>query len=155
MYAVWFGFEMLYRTKQISTPEGAFLFGMIPTNRQELREGAVLREQNALPCKIGIRINLMAKTDVDNVGAGRAAKGALPVDRTKQISTPVGAFLFGMIPTIFYFFYIYNISSLNITDLYIKYRKIENPRPLRNRKGRGFLYDSHIFFVKIIFVFCI
>ena len=38
--------------------------------------GAVLREQNALPYGICRTISLMAKDDVDNVGAGRAAKGA-------------------------------------------------------------------------------
>ena len=37
--------------------------------------GAVLREQNALPYGAWITKNLKAKDDVDNVGAGRAAKG--------------------------------------------------------------------------------
>jgi hypothetical protein len=41
--------------------------------------GAVLREQNALPYEAWIMKNLTAKDDVDNVGAGRAAKGANPV----------------------------------------------------------------------------
>ena len=40
--------------------------------------GAVLREQNALPYETWIMKNLTAKDDVDNVGAGRAAKGANP-----------------------------------------------------------------------------
>ena len=40
--------------------------------------GAVLREQNALPYEAWIMKNLTAKDDVDNVGAGRAAKGANP-----------------------------------------------------------------------------
>ncbi len=41
-----------------------------------------MREQNALPYGSWIMINLSAKTDVDNVGAGRAAKGANPFIRT-------------------------------------------------------------------------
>ena len=40
--------------------------------------GAVLREQNALPKDSKIAVNLKAKYDVDNVVAGRAAKGANP-----------------------------------------------------------------------------
>ena len=40
--------------------------------------GAVLREQNALPYKTRFMKNLTAKDDVDNVGAGRTAKGANP-----------------------------------------------------------------------------
>ena len=40
--------------------------------------GAVLREQNALPYDAWIMKNLTAKDDVDNVGAGRAAKGENP-----------------------------------------------------------------------------
>ena len=50
----------------------------------ELRVGAVLREQNALPYEAWIMENLTAKDDVDNVGAGRAAKGANPVASTKN-----------------------------------------------------------------------
>ena len=50
----------------------------------ELRVGAVLREQNALPYEAWIMKNLTAKDDVDNVGAGRAAKGANPVASTKN-----------------------------------------------------------------------
>ena len=41
-----------------------------------LEGGAVLREQNALPCGSWITVSPTAKDDVDNVGAGRAAKGA-------------------------------------------------------------------------------
>ena len=40
--------------------------------------GAVLREQNALPYGGWITVKLTAKDDVDNVGAGRAAKGENP-----------------------------------------------------------------------------
>ena len=40
--------------------------------------GAVLWEQNALPYETWITENLTAKDDVDNVGAGRAAKGENP-----------------------------------------------------------------------------
>ena len=35
--------------------------------------------------KLGKTRNLLAKSDVDNVGAGRAAKGASPVVSTKKI----------------------------------------------------------------------
>ena len=45
--------------------------------------GAVLWEQNALPYGGWITVKLTAKDDVDNVGAGRAAKGANPVASTK------------------------------------------------------------------------
>ena len=38
----------------------------------------VLREQNDLPYETWIAENLTAKDDVDNVGAGRAAKGENP-----------------------------------------------------------------------------
>ena len=40
--------------------------------------GAVLREQNALPYEYLVEGSLKAKDDVDNVGAGRAAKGENP-----------------------------------------------------------------------------
>ena len=46
--------------------------------------GAVLREQNALPYEAWDTRDLTAKTDVDNVGAGRAAKGASPVASTTE-----------------------------------------------------------------------
>ena len=46
--------------------------------------GAVLWEQNALPYDTWIKESLTAKTDVDNVGAGRAAKGASPVASTTE-----------------------------------------------------------------------
>ena len=55
---------------------GAFLFGMIRVYRQELRVGAILRKQNALPYEAWTTTNPLAKADVNNVGAGRAAKGA-------------------------------------------------------------------------------
>ncbi len=45
---------------------------------EEFEGGAVLREQNALPYGDWIMIKLKAKDDVDNVGAGRAAKGENP-----------------------------------------------------------------------------
>ena len=43
-----------------------------------------MREQNALPDEGWITINLTAKPDVDNIGAGRAAKGASPFVRTSK-----------------------------------------------------------------------
>ena len=38
-----------------------------------------MREQNALPYETGTKQISTAKDDVDNVGAGRAAKGANPL----------------------------------------------------------------------------
>ncbi|MBQ8230037.1 MAG: hypothetical protein IJZ32_05035 [Clostridia bacterium] len=46
--------------------------------RRDSRVGAVLREQNALPQKSRIAINLTAKAAIDNCRAGRAAKGENP-----------------------------------------------------------------------------
>ena len=46
--------------------------------------GAVLREQNALPYGGWITVKLTAKDDVDNVGAGRAAKGENPSSCAKK-----------------------------------------------------------------------
>ncbi len=43
-----------------------------------------MREQNALPCEGWITACMKAKDDVDNVGAGRAAKGANPSLRAKN-----------------------------------------------------------------------
>ena len=45
---------------------------------------AILREQNALPCGSRKTSRLTAKDDVDNVGAGRAAKGENPSLRAKK-----------------------------------------------------------------------
>ena len=39
---------------------------------------------SALPHETTITESWTAKTDIDNVGAGRAAKGAIPVDRTTR-----------------------------------------------------------------------
>ena len=46
--------------------------------------GAVLREQNALPYAIRKYTISSAKDDVNNVGAGRAAKGASPASNSKK-----------------------------------------------------------------------
>ena len=51
-------------------------------NREGFEGGAVLREQSALPCEGWITACMKAKDDVDNVGAGRAAKGAIPTSST-------------------------------------------------------------------------
>ena len=52
--------------------------------------GAVLREQNALPRDICTANYSMAKPDVSNVGAGRAAKGAFLSTAPKSpISTKI------------------------------------------------------------------
>ena len=45
----------------------------------DLRVGAVLREQNALPCEARKQALSSAKDDVNNVGAGRVAKSANPL----------------------------------------------------------------------------
>ena len=70
-------------TKQKSTRVVLFCFGEYrePTR---VEGGAVLREQNALPSEERITINLTAKDDIDNVGAGRAAKGATLVACSKN-----------------------------------------------------------------------
>ena len=43
-----------------------------------------MREQNALRVEVGLHERRNAKDDVDNVGAGRAAKGAIPTTSTKK-----------------------------------------------------------------------
>ena len=53
------------------TPSRIFL---IPRIERDSRGGAVLREQNALPCEGWITACMKAKDDVDNVGAGRVAR---------------------------------------------------------------------------------
>ena len=53
---------------------------------RDSRVGAVLREQNALPYGAWTTYNLTAKDDVDNVGAGRAAKGENPSLLTSKIT---------------------------------------------------------------------
>jgi hypothetical protein len=61
---------------------GASCFWYETKTRRDLRVGAVLREQNALPCELWITITLTAKYAIDNGVAGRAAKGANPFVRT-------------------------------------------------------------------------
>ena len=70
-------------------------FAFAVTERKEnrtLRKKSLLREQNALPYEAWIMKNLTAKDDVDNVGAGRAAKGENPVVSTKTAVSPNGCF---------------------------------------------------------------
>ena len=62
---------------------GAFLFGMTPTIRQELR-GEPRTRVSVLPTGLPIRDRWRAKWTIDNCPAGRAAKGAIPVDRTTK-----------------------------------------------------------------------
>ena len=53
--------------------------------------GAILREQNALPYGYLNICYSLAKDDVDNVGAGRAAKGAnhfAPLQIQRSVSPP-------------------------------------------------------------------
>ena len=49
--------------------------------------GAILREQNALPYGYLNICYSLAKDDVDNVGAGRAAKGATPTSFYDELSS--------------------------------------------------------------------
>ena len=58
---------------------GISLFCRLRCFEEDSRVGAILREQNALPCATWSLHYLMAKDDVDNVGAGRAAKGENPL----------------------------------------------------------------------------
>ena len=73
-----FRFESLSPRQKYGNDSGyshIFLFMGI---ERDSRVGAVLREQNALPYGGWITVKLTAKDDVDNVGAGRAAKGENP-----------------------------------------------------------------------------
>ena len=70
------------RTTKIGCPFGHPIF-VFPEFRQELKVGASLREQNALPHEAWTTVDPLAKDDVNNVGAGRAAKGATPTTSTK------------------------------------------------------------------------
>ena len=53
-----------------------------------------MREQNALPCEGWITACMKAKDDVNNVGAGRAAKGANPSLRAKNTSMGLSILVF-------------------------------------------------------------
>ena len=55
-----------------------------------------MREQNALPCGRRITKRKTAKDDVDNVGAGRAAKGENPSLRAKKAVIARQSRLFSM-----------------------------------------------------------
>ena len=58
----------------------AYLFYFcVPNFEQDLRVGAVLREQNTLPPHLSITNNSTAKATIVNRCAGRAAKGENPV----------------------------------------------------------------------------
>ena len=69
--------------------------------------GAILREQNALPYEAWTMANPLAKDDVNNVGAGRAAKGAIPVSRITQLC-PIRADSWTLVPR-------YSVASLLAT----------------------------------------
>ena len=73
------GSNPLLCAKQKNTPSGVFFLFYCTEFEEDSRVGAVLREQNALPYENRITKSLLAKDDVDNVGAGRAAKDAIPV----------------------------------------------------------------------------
>ena len=57
------------------------LVGVNVTERKKqlCARSAILREQNALPNEAWTMVDPLAKDDVNNIGAGRAAKGAIPV----------------------------------------------------------------------------
>jgi hypothetical protein len=58
---------------------GGPAFFIVSALRGDLRVGAVLREQNALPTEETTTNILTAKDAINNGGAGRAAKGANPL----------------------------------------------------------------------------
>ena len=55
------------------------LFVFLRILEEDLRVGAVLREQNALPTTRLLGVLFAAKDAIDNGGAGRAAKGGNPL----------------------------------------------------------------------------
>ena len=76
--------------------------------RRDSRVGAVLREQNALPYGNSATINSTAKDNVDNVGAGRAAKGENLVFCAKKVVS-IG---YGFFIQTVYFVYHYFLESI-------------------------------------------
>ena len=58
------------------------LFVFLRILEEDLRVGAVLREQNALPTTRLLGVLFAAKDAIDNGGAGRAAKSATPTTST-------------------------------------------------------------------------
>ena len=70
-----------------------FIF-FLPNPEEDLRVGAVLRVQNALPTAVILTSNLTAKDAIDNGGAGRAAKGANPLLCAKEKTYFRGVFFF-------------------------------------------------------------
>ena len=84
--------------------------------------GAVLREQNALPYGAWIMENLTAKDDVDNVGAGRAAKGAIPSPRPKNAGNCLNFLHF------FIFNSCYLLQSFQIGNIYLLQRYPNFPK---------------------------
>ena len=60
---------------------------------RDSRVGAVLREQNALPLICGGFGEFSAKDDVDNVGAGRAAKSTNHLSPATKRQVPAGTCL--------------------------------------------------------------
>jgi len=88
-----------------------FLFDTNEIER-DLRVGAILREQNALPYITLKKAYLLAKTDVNNIGAGRAAKGANPFLCATKKDIPTGISFFVCL----------------ITFISIHYKKVGLPR---------------------------
>ena len=60
--------------KEKRTQAVRFSFWKIKRLLTRVEGGAVLREQNALPCGIWITVNLTAKSAIDNCRAGRVAR---------------------------------------------------------------------------------
>ena len=65
------------------------LVGVNVTERKKqlCARSAILRKQNALPYESWTMANPLAKDDVNNVGAGRAAKGGSPASSSKKSRT--------------------------------------------------------------------
>ena len=121
---------------------------------QELSVGAILREQNALPYAGWETSSLLAKDDVNNVGAGRAAKGAIPVIGITMLC-PVRADSWTLVPR-------YSVASLLATAPQKRKSHSRFPFSFCCRQLRGgtiypyiilcFLYKR--FFVVVFVVVC-
>ena len=89
------GFESLRPHQKMRYPKRGISFFRYARIRRDSRVGAVLRQQNALPYDAWVKIDLLAKDDVNNVGAGRTAKGENPSLCAKQKKGHAPLFLFG------------------------------------------------------------
>ena len=76
------GFKSLCLHQKNKHPIVGVYFFALSTIQRDLRVGAVLQEQNALPRMPPHTVESTAKDAIDNGGAGRAAKGATPTTST-------------------------------------------------------------------------